>query len=165
MKSIYIIGSLRNPEIPSLANDLEKLGLDVFADWHAGGPECDDYWKKYEQARGRSYGEALNGYMAKHVFEFDKLHLDRTDGVVLLAPAGKSGHLELGYTIGKGKPGFILYPEEPSERWEVMTQFATGVFFDRQKFLDHIKSLVEPLIEPGKAVGRVGAPNFNHGRS
>jgi hypothetical protein len=98
--------------------------------------------------------------MAKHVFEFDKLHLDRTDAVVLLAPAGKSGHLELGYTIGKGKPGFILYPEEPSERWEVMTQFATAVFFDRQKFLDHIKSLVEPLIEPDKAVGRSGSPNY-----
>ena len=33
MKSIYIIGSLRNPEIPLLGNDLRKLGLDVFDDW------------------------------------------------------------------------------------------------------------------------------------
>jgi hypothetical protein len=137
MKSIYIIGSLRNPNIPLLANDLRKLGLDVFDDWFSSGPETDDYWQKYEKIRGRTYGEALNGTMADHIFTYDKSHLDRTDAAVLLAPAGKSGHMELGYTIGKGKPGFVLFDKEP-ERYDVMYLFATKVFFDRQEFMDHL---------------------------
>jgi hypothetical protein len=144
MKSIYIIGSLRNPEIPLLGNDLRKLGLDVFDDWFSSGPETDDYWQKYEKIRGRTYGEALEGTMAEHIFSYDKHHLDRTDGVVMLAPAGKSGHMELGYTIGKGKPGFVLFDKEP-ERYDVMYRFATGIFFDRQKFFDH---LIENYLKP-----------------
>ena len=137
MKSIYVIGSLRNPNIPLLANDLRKLGLDVFDDWFSSGPETDDYWQKYEKIRGRTYGEALAGTMADHIFTYDKSHLDRTDAAVLMAPAGKSGHMELGYTIGKGKPGFVLFDKEP-ERYDVMYLFATKVFFDRQEFMYHL---------------------------
>jgi hypothetical protein len=136
MKSIYVIGSLRNPAVPKIGNALRKLGLDVFDDWFASGPETDDFWKKYEKGRGRGYGQALKGYMAPHVFEFDKFHLDRTDGAVLVMPCGKSGHLELGYTIGRGKPGFILHPGEPKDRWDVMALFATEIFFSTKKFLD-----------------------------
>ena len=77
MKSIYVIGSLRNPAIPALGNDLRALGLDVFEDWFSSGPETDDYWQKYEKTRGRSYEEALKGYMAEHIFSFDKFHLDQ----------------------------------------------------------------------------------------
>lgn len=144
MKSIYVIGSLRNPAVPKLGNALRKLGLDVFEDWFASGPETDDWWKKYEQGRGRTYGQALKGYMAPHVFEFDKYHLDRTDGAVLLHPAGRSAHLELGYTLGKGKPGFILFPKEPQERWDVMAQFATEIFFSQKEFLN---TLAEKYVE------------------
>jgi nucleoside 2-deoxyribosyltransferase len=40
-------------------------------------------------------------------------------------PAGKSGHLELGYMIGCGKPCIIYFNEEPDDdRWDVMVQFA-----------------------------------------
>lgn len=144
MKSIYIIGSLRNPMVPKIGNALRKLGLDVFDDWFASGPETDDYWKKYEKGRGNGFGQALKGYMAPHVFEFDKYHLDRTDGSVLVVPAGKSAHLELGYTIGRGKPGFILFPSEPKDRWDVMYQFATKVFFSQKDFLN---TLAEKYVE------------------
>jgi hypothetical protein len=141
MKSIYVIGSLRNPNIMKLSIRLRELGLDVFDDWHAASPDCDDFWKAYEVERGNTYGQALKGHMAQHIFEFDKFHLDRTDGAVLLMPAGKSGHLELGYTLGKGKPGFYLFDGEPAAdmRWDVMTQFATEIFFDIEKFLATMK--------------------------
>jgi len=39
------------------------------------------------------YDDALKGYAADHVFEFDKHHLDRCDTAILVLPAGKSGHL------------------------------------------------------------------------
>ena len=126
MRSLYIIGSLRNPEIPGIAYQLRDYGHDVFDDWYAAGPHADDHWKDYEVARGRSYIEALDGYPAGQVFRYDKSHLDRCQAAVLVLPAGKSGHLELGYFIGSGKPGYILLPPG-NDRWDVMYRFATKV--------------------------------------
>lgn len=129
MAKIYLIGSLRNEKIPHIANSIEEAtGHEVFDQWFSPGPEADDWWRKWAKARGMTYEEALNSHAAKHVFEFDKHHIDQSDIGVLAMPAGRSGHLELGYMIGQGKPGFILFEEEP-ERWDVMTQFATDVAF------------------------------------
>ena len=126
MKTLYVIGSLRNPEIPGIAAKLRDYGHDVFDDWYAAGPHADDHWKDYEVARGRSYIEALDGYPAGQVFRYEKSHLDRCQAAVLVLPAGKSGHLELGYFIGSGKPGYILLPPG-DDRWDVMYRFATKV--------------------------------------
>jgi len=128
IKKIYLVGSLRNPQVPVLAARLRKEGFIVFDDWFAAGPEADDYWQKYEQSRGRSMGDALAGLAADHVYHFDKKHLDECDAVILQMPAGKSGHLEFGYCIGQGKKGFVLFEKEP-ERWDVMYSFATKVLY------------------------------------
>jgi nucleoside 2-deoxyribosyltransferase len=100
----------------------------VFDDWFAAGPEADDRWQAYEQNRGRPYDAALKGEAAQNVFRFDQRHISDSDTGVLYLPAGKSGHMELGVMIGMGKPGFIVMDKEP-ERWDVMYNFATGVFF------------------------------------
>lgn len=123
---VYLIGSLRNPNIPSYAKLLRDVGFEVFDDWFAVGPKADDHWMEYEKGRGRTYAEALKGYAARHTFDFDKIHIDAAQAGVLIYPAGKSAHLELGYMIGQGKPGYILIPED-LDRWDVMTQFATVV--------------------------------------
>lgn len=126
---IYLIGSLRNPAIPHVAETMRAAGLVVFDDWHAAGPDADDAWQAYEQHRGRSYTEALDGAHARCVFDFDRFHLSQSDAAVLVAPAGKSAHLELGWMLGQGKPGYVLLAGEP-ERYDVMCRFATGVFTD-----------------------------------
>jgi nucleoside 2-deoxyribosyltransferase len=125
---IYLIGSLRNEKIPFLANDIRKLGFEVFDDWFSPGPEADEFWRTYEKTRGSTYKQALNNWAGKHIYEFDKHHIDRSDIGILYMPAGKSGHLELGYMIGQGKKCFVLFDEEP-ERWDVMYQFAQAVCF------------------------------------
>ena len=122
-KQIYIIGSLRNEKIPHIAKELRKLGFKVFDDWFSPGPEADEFWRKYEKVRGSTYKEALRNAAGTHVFEFDKFHIDESQIGVLIMPAGKSGHLELGYMIGQGKPCFVFFEEDP-ERWDVMHQFA-----------------------------------------
>ena len=122
---IYLIGSLRNPEIPLIANTLRKAGHEVFDDWFSAGETADDSWRDYEKTRGRTYVQAHEGLAANHVFGFDRLHLERADTVVLAAPAGKSGHLEFGWALGKGKRGFYLL-DDP-DRWDVMLKFATKV--------------------------------------
>lgn len=130
MKTLYLIGSLRNARIPELANEIEKLtpGWQVFDEWYSAGEEADDKWRDHQKVRGRSYMQALRGPAAGAVFNFDRRHLEGADAVCLAAPAGKSGHLELGWAIGRGKPGFYLL-DDP-ERWDVMLQFCTGIFTD-----------------------------------
>ena len=130
----YLIGSLRNPRVPVLAQAVRALGYEVFDDWYAAGPEADDYWQKYEKARGHSYLHALEGHAAKHVFDYDKSHLDTAEGGILLAPAGRSSYLELGYLLGQGKPGYIVLPPD-NERWDVMVKFATEVFESEDELL------------------------------
>ena len=140
MKKIYLIGSLRNPAIPEIAFALRQLGFEVFDDWFAAGPEADDYWQKYEQQRERTYAEALAGHAANHVYNFDKHHLDSCDIAILALPAGKSGHLELGYAIGSGKTGYILLDEsKPVERWDVMYLFAKEVHHTLASLLEALE--------------------------
>jgi len=129
-RRIYLIGSLRNPNVPHLGNYLRDRGHRVFDDWFAAGEVADDRWQAYETLRGRPYDAALKGEAAQNVFRFDERHISDADTGVLYLPAGKSGHMELGIMIGSGKPGFILMDKEP-ERWDVMYNFATGVYFDR----------------------------------
>lgn len=139
LRSVYVIGSLRNKSVPLVARSLRSLGLDVFDDWYSAGPEADDYLRDYYRERDMSYSEVLNSYSARHIFEFDKKHLERCDSVVLVLPAGKSGHLELGYCIGLGKPGYILMDGEP-ERVDIMHSFATKVFMNQEEMLEHFKT-------------------------
>lgn len=134
---IYIIGSLRNPKLTEVSAALRAAGHECFDSWRAAHPEADDNWRDYEKAKGLTYVQALQDYAAQHVFNFDKHHLERADTVVLVYPAGKSGHLELGWALGRGKRGYILLDGEP-ERWDVMLAFADGVFTD-------VKELVAEL--------------------
>jgi hypothetical protein len=140
MISIYLIGSLRNPAVPELAIELRQNGFDVFDDWYSAGERADDCWQAYENLRGRGYKDALKGFSAQVIFHFDKIHLDRADAVVLLLPAGKSGHLELGYAIGSGKKGYILFDKTP-ERYDVMYNFATDVFFEKDELIRSLNQL------------------------
>lgn len=126
---LYLAGSLRNPRVPEVAEELRRMGHEVFDNWWCAGERADDTWQAYHQRQGHSYVEALRSPEAVHIFEFDKRWLEWADGAVLLLPAGRSGWGELMWTAGHGKPGYILVGEEP-ERFDVMAQFATGVFDD-----------------------------------
>lgn len=135
---IYLIGALKNPEIPKLAAKLRREGFEVWDDWHAAGEHADEEWQKYEQARGRTFQQALAGIHAQDVFYFDKSHLSLADKAVLVCPAGKSGHLELGYFVGTGKPGFILLDKEP-DRYDIMPNFADLVCPSYDELLRRLK--------------------------
>ena len=139
MKKIYLIGALSNPKIPRIAKQIRSLGFDVFDDWISPGPDTDTEWQKYEKIRGRTYKEALSGHHAQEVFDFDLKHLKSADIAVLVSPCGKSGHLELGWAIGQGKKGYVLFDGEPN-RFDIMYAFCTDIFF-------HIDELCKELKE------------------
>ena len=125
-KVIYLIGSLKNDKIQSLANKIENelKWAEVFTDWFMPGPEADDFLLSRSKMRGRSYGQILNSYAAQHIFDFDFHHINRSDIGIMYMPAGKSCCLELGYMTGLGKPTFILFDGEPKDRIDVMFIFA-----------------------------------------
>lgn len=137
---IYLIGSLRNPKIPIIAKYLREDGHEVFDEWYASGPETDDHWRDYEKGRGYDFKTAIRtSKAAKHVFNFDLSHLLQADAVVLALPAGRSAHLELGWSLGRYKPGYILL-DDP-DRWDVMYQFAHGVTDDIDELLSWLKNV------------------------
>ena len=145
---VYLAGSLRNPAIPQLHKTLaEGLNTEVFSDWYSAGPEADDYWKEYYSGRGMTYAEALKQPASINTFEFDRKHMHQSRTMVLALPAGKSGHLELGWFLGSGRPGFILL-DEP-DRWDVMYQFATGVTAD----VDELIGMIRPHLNMAEGTG------------
>ena len=154
---LYLVGSLRNSRIPKLGAGLRAAGHEVFDDWFAPGPRADDFWRQYEKKRGRSYREALNGYAATHVFDFDRSHIDRADAGILVAPAGKSAHLELGYMIGRGQLGYVLFAKEPA-RWDIMYKFAHGIFFNPAELLERLEWPAHQQYQPSMQLSQSAAP-------
>lgn len=140
INSIYIIASLRNPEVVTLGNKIREMGIEAFDDWCSPGPEADDWWKTYSEARGQTWKEALNGWAASHVFEFDRHHLARCDAAVLLLPAGRSCGIEFGWKC-RTHPCWIVL--DRPDRWDVMMKFAYenggGIADDQEDFIKQLK--------------------------
>lgn len=140
---IYIIGSLRNKNVPIIANKLRKdLGkkVEIVDDWYYCSEDADDWLKECCKNRGLNYKQTLSTLAAKHVFQFDFTHLTRATDVICIAPFGRSCALELGWSIGKGKHGFILFNEQP-ERVDIMLQFVPidNICFDYRELLNQLK--------------------------
>ncbi len=137
---IYVIGSLRNKNVPIISNKLRAINKDweIFDSWYAPGPHADDYLRDYCKDKGMSYKETLQDWAATHIFEFDHFHIKRATDVIMVMPCGKSGHLELGVALGKSKRGYIFFNQEP-KRVDVMYQFATDIFFNFEELVEELK--------------------------
>lgn len=137
---IYIIGSLKNPQVPIIANRLRKENpnWEVFDSWFYCGPEADDFLRDHCKNKGLNYKQTLKDPGAVHVFQFDREHLTRATDVVMVMGAGRSAHLELGVSLGEKKRGYVLFDKEP-ERVDVMYQFATDIFFSYEELAEELK--------------------------
>lgn len=144
---MYLFGSLANQTIPDITNLLQSEGFKVFSEWHAAGPDADSHWKAYFKALGLNYKESLNTDFVNTAFNFDLEHMKQADIGVLVMPAGRSGHLELGWMLGQGKRGYILFPDGEPERPDLMSKLATDVFFSVEELIDELKSPTDKLGE------------------
>ena len=145
-KKLYLIGSLRNEAVPTLAASLRQQvpEFEIFDDWFAAGPEADDWWKRYEQSRygtdAAAYQRGLEGYAANHVFEFDKGHIDSSSHALLVLPAGKSGHMEIMYALyGAGCDAAILLEPDSDPRWDVMYKFIPNILKDEAGVVEWLR--------------------------
>jgi hypothetical protein len=135
---IYLIGALKNKEIPKIAKSLRSKGFEVYDEWWCPGEFADLNWQEYSRFNELTYPQALNSWHAKQVFEIDKGHLDRCSSAILVLPAGRSGHLELGYILGSGKKGYILLDGEP-DRFDLMYKFAALVTTSLDDIIKELK--------------------------
>ena len=133
---IYVIGSLSGTRVEEVANQLRAEGHDVFDEWRAAQ---GDYWADYAVRRKMPFREALTMDFTETAFQFDLRHLKQASIGVLVMPAGRSAGLELGWMLGQGKRGYILYDGEP-ERPDLMAKLATGVFFSVEELANELNT-------------------------
>lgn len=142
---IYLGGSLNNPEVRALARTirLDMGGIQVFDDWAAAHPEADDKWRDYSKARGYELPEALSSHAGQQVYNFDRINLISADVFVLVAPCGKSAHLEAGYMAGLREAGFskrvIAYIGNDPERYDVMYNFFDKICYTTEEVLTDLR--------------------------
>ena len=132
---IYIIGSLSNPRVEEVADRLREAGFDAFDQWRAAQ---GDYWASYAMRRKLPMKEALKLDFVETAFQFDMKYLRKCSAAVLVMPAGRSGGIELGWVLGQGKNGYILYDGEP-ERPDLMAKMATDVFYSIEELIKELK--------------------------
>lgn len=138
MKSVYVMGALANPEIPFIGNKIRRLGFIVYDNWWASGYDADSYLRHYTTIKKLNYKQTLQDPAAVNTYNFDKNLMDKSNIAVLIMPAGKSAHLELGYFIGTGKPGYVLFDKVPS-KIDIMYQFAVDIFFEFNELAEELK--------------------------
>ena len=131
---IYVIGSLANDRVEVVAERLREAGFDAFDQWRCAK---GDFWADYALRRGMKFREALQMDFVDVAFAFDMKYLAKADIGVLVMPAGRSGGLELGWLLGRGKPGYVLYDGEP-ERADLMTKMSTGVLFSVEELIEEL---------------------------
>lgn len=136
-RKIYLIGSLKNPALPDVGRKLREAGHEVFDDWHGSGPDADVYWREYEQSRGYNYVQALGRPLADVHFRLDLRWLNWADTRILLTPAGKSGHMELGWRLRPEDEAHILLHKEP-EDWDLMYKLADRVWYTIASLIAHL---------------------------
>lgn len=137
---VYVGGSMRNRKgVLEVAKALEEAGVETFHSWINPGEETDDKWQEWQKSLGRDYFAAMKDPHVANVFNFDKLWLRKSDAFVMVGPAGKSAHAELGFMYGCGKPTVVLMEEEP-ERWDIMCPaFAWEMARTKEEVVEFIK--------------------------
>lgn len=98
---IYLASSWRNPHHPAVVGDLRRAGHEVY-DFRENGFS----WKNITNRPIQTVDEyrlALRDSRAGEGFRRDFEAMNAADVGILLLPAGRSAHLELGYMAGCGK--------------------------------------------------------------
>lgn len=145
MPSIYIVGSLQNiPEIQAFAETLRKQehiianNIEIIDYWTSQGSTLDIEFANYAHDRNWDYSKALSNPIARNACRVDREMIEGAFGVILLHPCGKSGHLELGYAIGRGKVTAIVRTSPEFEKVDIMDNLATFIVDTPRDFVESI---------------------------
>lgn len=137
-RKIYVASSWRNPHQAAVVNALSKAGHLVY-DFKNPSPgnhgfswsEIDPDWLNWNADK---YVVALDHPIAKRGFAYDMNAMKWADTFLLVLPAGRSSHLEMGWACGQGKTTLILTcdGEEP----ELMAKMSDQICTSLQEVMD-----------------------------
>lgn len=142
---IYVASSWRNTLQPAVVAALRAQDHEVYDFKCPPGVErgfswadVDPNWQKWTNEQ---YVQGLGTDKASEGFRRDMKALREADAVVLVLPAGKSSHLELGWAAGANKHTVILLPEggQEAELMYGMAHFVTGKFEELLRHFDWLK--------------------------
>ena len=166
MTRIYLASSWRNDHQPRVLDLLRIAGHEVYDFRHPHlGPgargvgfswaHIDPDWLDWTPDQFR---DALGDPLARDGFAADQEGMDWADTCVMLAPCGRSAHLEAGYMAGQGKRTIAyLYPgEEPELMYGLLDELVTT----DAELLAAIEAPNDHYA-PGEA--RVSLPELNEG--
>lgn len=115
---IYVASSWRNNFQPEVVHALKVQQFDVY-DFRNPPKQTDFSWSMVDEDwhswSTHDYLAALDDPVSRAGFAAEYEALEWCDVCVLVLPAGRSAHLELGWCAGKGKPTCIFL----TEHWEV----------------------------------------------
>lgn len=120
---IYLASSWRNRYYDFVLTSLKAAELEVYDFREEGSAfdwkDVDPNWTNKTGIRIEYTVEQLNEMLhhpkANYGFAQDFSNLDKADITILVAPCGRSAHLELGYSLGQKKPCaiFMIEKHEP----------------------------------------------------
>ena len=123
MKYQYcIVSRWRNKDaVLDLVNKLREKGKTVYNFFEGDGTNYE--LKEVEENHGpHSFMEKFenitdwqNSKAVKEIFEVDMNALRNSETVILLLPAGKSGHIEIGVAYGLGKKCILIGEQKETE--------------------------------------------------
>lgn len=137
--NIYVASSWRNEWQPQVVELLREDRHSVY-DFRAPAPgvkgfswsDVDPNWKRWTP---RQYRDALGHPIARAGFMHDLQGMLAAEATLLVMPAGRSAHLELGWACGAERKTAIWYPPtiapaEPSVEAELMAKLADRILVD-----------------------------------
>jgi hypothetical protein len=112
-KKIYVASSWRNIYQPEVLKICRLLGHDPYDfrsqdafSWRDVDPDFESWRTHLER-----YREKLDHPLTKAGYAADMAAIVLSDVLLMVYPAGRSAHLELGWAVGAGKKTAILFPQ------------------------------------------------------
>lgn len=115
---IYVASSWRNELQPTVVTVLREHGFDVYDFKNPVEGDHGFEWVDTGIHNGPIYVDALHRALhtgpAQAGFKQDHAAMKWADICLLVLPAGRSAHMEVGWFMGQGKP-VVIYAAEPIE--------------------------------------------------
>jgi hypothetical protein len=136
---VYVVGSLRNARVPQVAGAsharLRRVRRLAMRRDRTPTIPCVTTSSPGDERSSKRWLVTRRATSSRSI----SYHLQRADTVVLVMPAGKSGFLELGWALGQGKRGYILFDGDP-DRIDIMMQFADGICYSIEELKEALQN-------------------------
>ena len=109
--NVFLTTVWANPQHPEVVGSLRSAGFVVY-DFAVHGPTLAPWWG-HDAVTAEQFTTGLADPMQLSSFRRNFEAMQAADVCVLLLPAGRSAHLELGWFVGRGVPTVVVLGDCP----------------------------------------------------